>query len=205
MQQPPAYSAKKIGGQPSYKLARRADRRRDDNDSSKPACDPLAARLSPAAVATSALEIVDITGDCVTLRVDCSAGFYVRALAHDLGDRLGTGAHLLSLRRLRSGAATLADALPLDALESDGGRERAAAALIPLSQMLPDLPAIVLTENGVQHAGHGRLLASADFVNANPVNPVNPVLRLLDQSGNLVGLARPSQTTGLLHPFVVLM
>ncbi len=57
----------------------------------------------------------------MTLRVDCSAGFYVRSLAHDLGERLGTGAHLAALRRTRSGDFTLADAVPLDAAERRAG------------------------------------------------------------------------------------
>ena len=68
-----------------------------------------------------------------TLRVDCSAGFYVRSLAHDLGERLGTGAHLAALRRTRSGDFTLDDAI--------GARRRSSAirsapsrALIPLAR-----------------------------------------------------------------------
>jgi tRNA pseudouridine55 synthase len=218
MQQPPAYSAKKIAGQPSYKLARRADRRQAGAGPETVPPEAPALALAPVRVTTSALDIVSVDGDSVGLRVDCSAGFYVRSLAHDLGARLGVGAHLVALRRVRSGDALLADAVPLDAIEdSEHGRERAAAALIPLSRMLPALPALALTDDGVRHAGHGRDLSPGDF--AGRIDPVvwettansaavdtspNP-FRLMDRHGNLVGLAEPARTPGLLHPFVVLM
>ena len=65
-----------------------------------------------------------VEGDRVTLNVSCSAGFYVRALAHDLGVRLGIGAHLLALRRTRSGDATLDDAVALDAIEREPALRR---------------------------------------------------------------------------------
>jgi len=207
LQQPPAYSAKKVGGHPSYKLARRADRRKTAGMEPEA---PEEGALAPARVSTSALEILQLDRDCVTLRVDCSAGFYVRSLAHDLGERLGTGAHLLALRRTRSGDARLQDALPLDVIESREHGRDVADAVIPLSRMLPDLVVLPLTDEGVRHAGHGRLLSPSDFVNpVNLLNLVNPssesLYRLVEPGGNLIGIARPSQTPGLLHPFVILM
>jgi len=89
MQQPPAFSAKKIDGQRSYKLAREA------------------ANTLPAPVSVTAhrIQIVGAEADTVALRVDCSAGFYIRSLAHDLGERLGVGAHLVALRRTHSAAS----------------------------------------------------------------------------------------------------
>jgi tRNA pseudouridine55 synthase len=217
LQQPPAYSAKKVGGHPSYKLARRADRRRaEDGTAAETGAAPNT--LAPAAVSTSRLEIVQFNGDCLSLCIDCSAGFYVRALAHDLGERLGTGGHLAALRRTRSGDATLAHAIPLNALEDAAhGRDQAAAALVPLSRMLPHLPAIVLTAQGVEHAGHGLLLGAHD-IEGSPLEYLQPVedevrpassgpvlVRLQDSQGNLLGVARPAHASGLLHPFVVLM
>ncbi len=193
MQQPPAYSAKKVGGHPSYKLARRADRRRAAGLEPTVSGEPMS-HLAPARVTTSALEILKLDKDCVTLQVECSAGFYVRSLAHDLGERLGTGAHLVALRRTRSGDARLQDAMLLEVVEDgDRGREAAAAALIPLSQMLPELRALTLTDEGVQLARHGRLLRPSDFENPpNPVNLVNP--------SNLVNLVNPSNLVNLVNP-----
>jgi tRNA pseudouridine55 synthase len=229
LQQPPAYSAKKVDGHPSYKAARRADRRSPGAalaDVGRSPAEVGAAdeggsssiQLEPVSVTTTAVEVVGVQGDLVTLRVNCSAGFYVRSLAHDLGQRLGTGGHLASLRRTRSGQATIAKAVPLAELEDrEHGYERAASAIVAPSQMLPALPAVELTELGVRHATHGRALTPADLVNpvnpvnpsnlsnpANLLNPVNQVFRLLNQRAELVGLAR-HRASGVLHPFIVLM
>ena len=106
----------------SYKLARARSR---PSRAARPRCSPSfppRARRRP-----SALDLVNVDADSVTLRVDCSAGFYVRALAHDLGERLGTGAHLAALRRTSSGDFTLADAIALDALEREPRRGRRAS------------------------------------------------------------------------------
>jgi tRNA pseudouridine55 synthase len=198
MQQPPAYSAKKIGGKRSYRLARAASR--------LPALSAPPALPAPVSVTVHALELVDVGDGRVTLCVDCSAGFYIRALAHDLGERLGTGAHVEELRRLRSGDVTLADAVPLAALENDP--VRAAAAVVPLARMLPALPPLTLTEEGVRRAGHGRNLGPSDFdegltPGATGGGPIP--IRLFDKRGDLVGVAEPAAGSGLLHPTVVLV
>jgi tRNA pseudouridine55 synthase len=137
LQQPPAFSAKKVDGKRSHKLAR-AHRKNFQQlragsesapsqlgDSSEIARSQLGAdsetpspRLpQPATVTAHAITIVAVEGDLVTLAVDCSAGFYVRSLAHDLGERLGVGGHIVALRRTRSGDFLLADAMDLDAIE----------------------------------------------------------------------------------------
>ncbi len=156
----------------------------------------------------------------VRLRVDCSSGFYIRSLAHDLGQRLGTGAHLTALRRTGSGGFTLASALTLETLERTPAT--AAGLLIPLSSMLSELASVALTPEGVVRAIHGRDVGPGDtvkgfgigdsgFVGDSGVgksqipNPKSlPHVRLLDQAGDLVALAEPIGHTGLLHPSVVL-
>src|SRR5262245_11172910 len=102
-QQPPAYSAKKIAGRRSYELARAGSL--DEDGPSFPA---------PVTVTVRRLEIVHVDQDDVTVDVECSAGFYVRSLAHDLGQRTGIGAHLASLRRTISAGLTLDDSIPLE-------------------------------------------------------------------------------------------
>ena len=218
LQQPPAFSAKKIDGTRSHTLARAArNARLAPRPPSVP--DPLERvdrRSLPAAVAVTAnsIDIVSVEGDCLTLRVACSAGFYVRSLAHDVGERLGVGAHLTTLRRTRSGDCSLDDALALDAAERDRGA--AGAAVIPLERMLQSLRAVVLTEQGAQHAVHGRDLGPADLLGGAPTPPgAAPIahvaistprwVRLIDARGQLVGLAEPAAAPGLLHPSVVLM
>ena len=214
LQEPPAYSAKKIGGKRSYKLAR-ARSAASLRPSSVPSPSPV--RPRSVAVVVHRLDLLDVQGDCVTLRIDCTAGFYVRSLAHELGARLGTGAHLTGLRRTRSGAWTLADAIALDAAAREP--ERAVQHVVPLAGMLRDFPSVVLTPDGVRRAVHGRDLGPGDtegptgfgigdsgFESQSP-NPESrsPHIRLIDAAGNLVGIAEPVATSGLLHPSVVLV
>jgi tRNA pseudouridine55 synthase len=143
--------------------------------------------------------------------VECSAGFYIRALAHDLGERLGTGAHLLSLRRTRSGDIALDQGLTLDAIERDPAC--AVRAVIPLSRMLLGLSSVSLTSEGVRHAVHGRDLGPADTEKGvRPLYAADPekgpypfFVRLIDPAGDLVAIAAPKGALGLLHPAVVLM
>jgi tRNA U55 pseudouridine synthase TruB len=168
-------------------------------------------------VTTYAIDVVSTDGDTVTLRVDCSAGFYIRSLAHDLGERLGVGGHLLALRRTRSGTLTLADAVGLAAIEREP--DLAAGRVIPLAEMLPGLAPVVLTSDGVRKAIHGRELGPGDCVSgfanrdtglARPSDsrtstPESRLYRLLDPAGQLVAIARPATAAGLLHPSVVLV
>ena len=224
LQQPPAYSAKKIDGERSYRLARAASRQRSSTGAGAPPtartdadASPETARhgrrRSPAPVSVTArtIEIVSVDGDTVTLQVTCSAGFYVRALAHDLGRQMGMGAHLFSLRRTRSGDVTVEQALALDALE----REPALGvrAVIPLSRMLPGLSSVTLTSEGVRRAVHGRDLGPGDlekgvrplFVDDPEKGPYPLFVRLVDPRGDLVAIGAPASASGLLHPAVVLM
>ena len=188
LQQPPAYSAKKLDGRRGYALARANQ-------------DP---RFQPVSVTAHAIELVGVAGDLVTLRVTCSAGFYVRSLAGDLGTRLGTGAHLASLRRIESGGYAAAAAMRLETVERDPAAAR--GALVPLAQLLPELPAVVLTTDGATRAAHGRELGPGDVHTRQSSTGVSGSwIRLLDSTGRLLGLAQVIGGTGLLHPSVVLM
>ena len=100
LQRPPDFSAKKVNGVPAYKLARRE----------KPV------ELSPVEVEVHRFELLSMEGDLVRFVTEVSAGTYVRSLAHDLGQALGCGAHLASLRRTASGEFNIADAITIDGL-----------------------------------------------------------------------------------------
>ena len=198
LQQPPAYSAKKIGGLRSYDLARASA-----GNETKPISD----LPGPMSVSAYAIELVSAEGPVVTLRVHCSAGFYVRSLAHDLGERLGTGAHLVALRRTRSAGYGLDAAMPLDEAERDAAC--AAAAVIPMGRMLPDFPTVTLASEDIRLAVNGRdIAANPETTNPNESPIPNPksllLVRLIDEAGDLVGLGEPSGTPGLLHPSVIL-
>jgi tRNA pseudouridine55 synthase len=227
LQQPPVYSAKKIDGHRSYRLARAAARRPPRAAASKASSAPVTEmpppetlhpaprQPAPVAVTVDSLVILSVEDSRVVVRVDCSAGFYVRSLAHDLGERLGTGGHLVGLRRTRSGDYGLTEAIPIDVLERD--RDAAVAGFVPLALMLPRLPAVVLTPEGVTRARHGRELAASDRASSSlPAGGVSSVdtgvlhegdrwIRLLGPDGGLVGLARALAGSGVLHPSVVLI
>lgn len=195
LQQPPAFSAKKIAGRRSY-VAARASR------SARPAL-PALPLPDPVSVTAHRVDIVSVAADCVTLHVECSAGFYVRSLAHELGVRLGVGAHLAALRRTASAGLTLGDALPLEVAERNC--DEAIAAVVPLDRMLPGLASVVLTDAGVERATHGRDIGPAEVTTgAAPQYSMLGPIRLIDQRGQLIGIAEPVATPGLLHPSVVL-
>jgi tRNA pseudouridine55 synthase len=202
IQQPPAFSAKKIDGTRSYRLARA--RERVASPASEAATSPLPA---PVSVTVSNLDLVDVDGDLVRVSIACSTGFYVRSLAHDLGVALGVGGHLAALRRTEASGRTLTDAVPLSAIEEPGGAERAHEALIPLVDVLPELPGLTLTPEGVRRAVTGCDLAFRDLApgaSGNASSALPPRVRLLNDAKNLVGIADLTPG-GLLHPVVILM
>jgi tRNA pseudouridine55 synthase len=185
-QTPPPYSAKKIAGVRAYALARRQ----------------LEVRTEPVRITVSVLETVERRGDVVRLRIEASAGFYVRSLAHDLGERLGCGAHLDELRRYRSGPFTLDEALTIDELRE--GPDAAAGYLVPMERLLEDLPVVDLSDSGTIRARHGNALGPAD---ARPRTGTVPseggLCRLFSGDGRLIAVARRS-AGGSLQPVVVL-
>jgi tRNA pseudouridine55 synthase len=185
-QMPPSYSAKKIEGVAAYKLARKNK--------------PVALRAVPVTVGDLVLDSYE--QGLARVRVRATAGFYVRSLAHDLGQRLGCGAHLESLRRTRAGAFGLDIAVPLERAEADPAT--AAAAMLPIERLLPDVPAVVLNDRGVWRATHGHGLGPGDLARGAPQHDDDVRWRLLDGAGTLLGIAerRPG---GLLHPVVVLV
>jgi tRNA pseudouridine55 synthase len=185
-QTPPPYSAKKIAGVRAYALARRQ----------------VEVRTAPVEVTVSALDLLERRAEIVRLRVEASAGFYVRSLAHDLGERLGCGAHLDELRRYRSGPFTLDDAMTIEELRA--GAEAAVPYLVPMEHLLEELPVIDLSDSGTIRARHGNALGPSDGRPREGTIPLEGGLcRLFSGEGRLVALARRSRA-GALQPVVVL-
>jgi tRNA pseudouridine55 synthase len=159
-------------------------------------------------VTVHTLDLLERRGDELTLEVRCSPGTYVRALARDLGEALGTGGHLTALRRTRSGAFGLEEAVALDRVEADGAR-----SLVPLSRLLSDLPMVRVGSEGRTALRHGRDLDRALVLEGFPADPA-PRLRVIDEEGALVALVVPRGFSPLpselpssptLHPDLVLM
>jgi tRNA pseudouridine55 synthase len=194
-QMPPPFSAKKVGGTRAYRLAR--------------AQQPVA--LKPVPVTVALLHLLSVDGTFATIRLVCSSGFYVRSLAHDLGQRLGCGAFLETLQRTRAGPFGLEEATPLSTVESEGmdWRDR----LLPMNRLLPGVPGLVLTSTGVRRVSHGNSVSAEHFADAVGVTALLAApqgqaaverVRLLDQDGALLAIAEP-RPDRLLHPVVVVM
>lgn len=126
-QMPPPFSAKKIAGTPAYKLARAG---KD-------------VPLKPVAITIESFAITAFSGDEAIFSMRVSAGGYVRSVAHELGQALGCGAHLSSLRRTQAGPFTLADAHSLDELQPLAGNIEALEAMsVHPRALLPAMPCV---------------------------------------------------------------
>lgn len=137
LQSPPAFSAIKMGGEPLYKKARRGEK----------------VTPAPRAITISRLALITWEPPRCTLEIDCSAGTYIRSLAHDLGVTLGCGAYLAALRRLRSGPFVIAQAQSLEAMMvGEAWREH----LLPIDAGLEDMGAFILEPAEVIAVQNGR-------------------------------------------------
>ena len=173
-QRPPEYSAKHVGGERSYRKARRGE----------------VVQLEPVNVTVSRLEVLECRPPEVTFRVVVSAGTYIRAIARDLGEVLGLGAHLTSLRREAIGSLRVEEAVSLEQLSGD--------ALIPPRMVLGDMPTVALDAEALDAVSHGRAVEDSG---AAGQRGIGAAVALLGQ-GELVAVARAED--GWLYPSVVL-
>jgi tRNA pseudouridine55 synthase len=137
-QMPPAYSAKKVQGTPAHELARK----------NKPV------KLEAAEVEVYEFRLLEIEGSSARFSVECSSGTYIRSLAHEMGQAVGCGAHLSSIVRTAVGEFTLDQAVKLETFEQAAREGRAAEWVVPLENLLPNLPSVIVApilEHRVRH------------------------------------------------------
>ena len=174
LQRPPPYSAKHVSGERSYRKARRGE----------------AVDLAEVSITVDRIEMVECHPPLVTFRAVVSSGTYMRALARDLGDRLGVGAHLTGLRREAIGSLRVENAVPLERLGAD--------ALVPARTVLGDLPAVELDHSARLDAVHGRAVEEGRGAGKRVSGTVVALL----SAGQLVAVAMAED--GWLRPKVVL-
>lgn len=182
LQTPPAISAKKIDGQPAYKLARK----------NKPV------ELEPVEVEIFELRITKVEGCDVSVYVRCSGGTYIRSIAHDAGQSLGCGAHLASLRRLASGDFKIESSRTLEELQrlaTEGGLED---ALIPAAQLLPEFPTEVVDDITESQIRNGRAFRTSPF--RTPPGTRN--VKAVNRAGELVAIGE-AKLPNLFQPVIV--
>ena len=196
-QLPPMFSARKVDGKRLYESARAGEEverevRQVNIDECRmvsfgPWVDLLGAKLHPEGDAAPA------KGLDVGVFVRCSKGTYLRTLAHDLGERLGSGGHLRSLKRLRVGPFGIDESVGLDALMAlvaDGKRDQLAQFVLPLSRALADLDELLLDSQLARRVQHGHTPGPADLsrLRAPPYSRGRKV-RLVDPDGRVLAVA----------------
>lgn len=182
-QAPPPVSAKKIGGKPAYELARKQQ--------------PV--DLKPVPVEVYELTVLSVEGCEASARVHCSAGTYLRSIAHDAGQVLGCGAHLKSLRRIASGHFTIESARTLEQLGALAAEGRLGEALVPAAELLPEFPV-----ETVDSVTAGQIRNGRDF-RVSPFQPVSGsrFVKALNPEGDLIAIGE-AKLPHVYHPVLVL-
>ena len=182
-QMPPPVSAKKIAGRPAYELARKQQ--------------PV--DLKPVDVEVYALDVLAIAGCQAEVRVHCSAGTYLRSIAHDAGQALGCGAFLKALRRTASGDFKIEGARTLEQLGALAEAGRFDEAVIPAVQMLPQFPAEMVDALTAGQIRNGRDFRVSPF----HVRASGRYVKAVTSEGQLVAIGE-ARLPNLYHPVLVL-
>jgi tRNA pseudouridine55 synthase len=181
-QVPPAYSALKKDGKPYYQFARQGSK-----------VDPR-----PRRVTITDIRLMSYQPPLLTVEVECGKGTYIRSLAHDLGQRLGCGAFLNNLTRLRCGPFSIEEAVTLPEFECACREDVWTELLHPMDTPLLGWKAVILsgeTELAVRHGSP--LVISAD------VGPGERYCRAYNADGHLIAILRFVPDKGYWHPFKV--
>jgi len=175
-QVPPPYSAIKVKGRKAYEMARKGED----------------VELEPRIINVYSLEILEWAPPEAVIDVYCSSGTYVRSLANDLGKEMGTGAHLVGLRRTKSGRFTLRDAVPLRRLQEAFDAGNWYKFLIPAAEALADWPMVELDPDEVELVRHGHRVPTEDAQSG--------WARGVSQQGDLVALLEADEDSGEWQP-----
>lgn len=180
-QMPPAFSAKKVGGTPAYKLARAG---KD-------------VALKPKRITIEQFEIRSIEGELAEFFIAVSAGGYVRAVAHELGARLGCGAHLSSLRRVQAGCFGMDAALPLEDVETLGRTGLLEERMPHARTLLPEMPAVTTDAMTVGRLRNGMAVNLPEYSTAS-------LVKIFEGQHRLVAIGKRIAGT-LFQPVVVMV
>jgi tRNA pseudouridine55 synthase len=177
---PPPFSAKKVGGKPAYQAARRGE--------------PIT--LKPASVQIQEFTVGSIVGEQAEFRMCISSGGYVRSVAHELGQKLGCGAHLASLRRIAAGPFIIDQALSLEEVMTRVAGGTLVESLPHPRTLLPDLPATTASLFTAGRLRNGNAVNLPEYSSA-------PLAKVFAGQRELVAIVRRVAGT-LFQPIVVL-
>ncbi|MDY0125667.1 MAG: tRNA pseudouridine(55) synthase TruB [Anaerolineaceae bacterium] len=165
-QMPPIYSALKVKGKKAYELAR------EGKD----------VELEPRTITVHSLELLDWDPPEAVIDIQCSSGTYVRSLASDLGEKLGSGATLIGLRRTKNGQFTLREAISLRRLEESFQDGDWYKYLIPAAEALGDWHTVVVDVESIDKITHGHRIPG------DPGLEQGLMARAVSEDGELVAL-----------------
>jgi tRNA pseudouridine55 synthase len=186
-QMPPSFSAKKIHGRPAYELARKKQ--------------PV--ELKVVEVELFEYKLTEIEGHVARFVIECSSGTYIRSLAHEMGQKLGCGAHLAEITRLAVGEFSLDQAIKLEELAEGARAGKFANYLIKLENLLPNFPranVLPVVERRVRHGTRFNVLVSqiqpgraepppGSTSELDAGDPRPPRLRVFNQQDKLIAVA----------------
>jgi len=187
MQMPPIFSAKKVNGRPAYELARKKKE----------------VTLKPVEVEVFEFRLTEVAGSAARFVIECSSGTYIRSLAHEMGQKLGCGAHLSEICRTAVGEFSLEQAWKLDDLAEAARAGKFKGYLIPLEHLLPNLPSanvLPVVERRVRHGARFNVTVSqiqpgrsenppGSTMELDSGEPRAPRLRVFDQQKKLIAIA----------------
>lgn len=182
-QVPPPVSAKKIAGKRAYELARKN----------------VEVKLEPVEVHVYSIEVLEVAANTLRMRVHCSSGTYLRAIAHELGQMAGCGAHLKSLVRLASGDFTLEQARTLPVLEALAAAGELRTAMVAPVDLLPEFPSELVDMITATQIRQGRDFRVSPFRTTRGAKFVKAV----SQDGELIAIGE-ARLANLYHPVLVL-
>jgi len=183
LQTPPPFSAKKVAGTPAYRLARKH----------------IAVELKAVEVTVFALDLLEFDGITARICLRCSAGTYLRGIAHDVGQQLGCGAFLTALRRTASGEFADSHSRTLEALEELARAGALEQALIPSASVLPEIPNATVDALTAGQIRHGKDFRLSPFVERADAKYV----KALSAEGDLIAIGEV-RMPNLYHPVLVL-
>jgi tRNA pseudouridine55 synthase len=178
-QMPPPFSAKKIAGVPAYKLARKKQE----------------VALKPVQVEIKEFEILATTADQATFRARVASGTYIRSVAHEMGQKLGCGAHLAALRRTSVAEFAIEDAHSLPALEAAMQQGSAESLFVHPRKLVPQLPSVTANEESAALIRSGRAVNLPEMSRA-------PQVKVFCGRSDLIAIATRIAGT-LFHPRIV--
>jgi tRNA pseudouridine55 synthase len=185
-QTPPIYSAKKVKGKPLYKYAR------EQKD----------VEIKPVNIEIFSLQGKTLAKDTLWFETLTSSGTYIRSLAHDIGQKVGGGAYLGDLKRLKIGEFDIRDSVTLEKLDEEVKSGNIAKVVSPIETLLPEFTKIIVSQGGRKAVLNGIPLEVKDIIKILSAEK-SDYFRLFDEEGKLLTISKKDDKTMRFNPFIV--